>query len=93
MIDFKPVIHPLRDGSARGQARAEYSMKAGGLTHAAPARASSTWRREHRLTGNVRLATAAHAQHAFEFVREHFDKAGQHVSPIVENPSARGGCR
>ena len=38
------------------------------------------------LYRNVRRAIAADAEHAFELVREHFDKPGQHVAPVFENP-------
>src|SRR5579863_410089 len=35
---------------------------------------------------NIRLLTSAHAQHAFEFVRENLDEPRNHVVPVVENP-------
>ena len=38
-----------------------------------------------RLAGNVWLACALDAEHALEFVREHFDEPRQHLRPIVEN--------
>src|SRR5580693_4774016 len=50
---------------------------------------------EHRewRSWNVRLFTAVHAQHTFEFVRKDLDEAGSHVAPVVENPlgAAAGG--
>jgi hypothetical protein len=39
-----------------------------------------------RLSWDIWLTAAAHAQHSLEFVWEYLDKAGQYVRPVVQYP-------